>query len=57
MKLVGAFLAAVAAFVVVKVLLKLAAPGETMELLLTAVAAAVIAGIFTRHLRAQNRES
>ncbi len=57
MKLVGAFLAAVAAFVVVKVLLKLAAPGETMELLLTAVAAAVIAGVFTRHLRAQNRES
>ena len=55
MRHVGALLVAVAAFVAVKVLLKLVAPGETTELLLTAVAAAVIAGVFTRHVKVQKR--
>ncbi len=57
MRHAGALLAAVAAFVAVKVLLKLAALNETAELLATAVAAAVIAGIFTRHVGARRRGS
>ncbi len=55
MRLAGALLAAVAAFVAVKVLLKLAALDDNVELLVTAASAAVIAGVFTRHARVPGR--
>ncbi len=57
MRHAGAVLAAVAAFVVVKILLKLAALNDTAELLVTAVAAAVIAGVFTRYIGLRRRGS
>ncbi len=57
MRHAGALLVAVTAFVSVKIALKLMAPGETAELLVTAIAAAVIAGVFTRHVRSRERGS
>ncbi len=55
MRHAGALLVAVAAFIAVKVLLKLAPMGETVELLVTVAAAAAIAGVFTRHVGKRER--
>jgi len=52
MRVVVALAVAVAAFVAVKVLLRLVALEDTAELLITAVAAAVIGGVFTRYVAA-----
>ncbi len=57
MRHAGALLVAVVVFVAVKILLKLVSPGDTAELLVTVVAAAVIAGVFTRHIGRRRRGS
>jgi len=46
-------LVAVGCFIVVKLALGIAPLNETAKLLITTVAAAIIAGLFTRHVRAR----
>jgi len=48
---IRALLLAVAAFIVAKVLIAAMPMNETFRLVLTTAVAAVIAGVFTRHLR------
>ncbi len=52
-EIAGPLIFAVGAFVLVKLALGIAPLNETAKLVLTAAAAAVIAGIFTRRVRAR----
>jgi hypothetical protein len=51
--IVKPLLAAVGCFIVVKLALGIAPLNDTARLLITTVAAAIIAGLFTRHVRAR----